>query len=163
MHHVWKLHGLLRSIISDCGTQFVNNFWKFLWKRLGISIRLSIAWHPETDDQTEQLNGVIEQYLRAYINYLQDDWPDWLLLAEFTGNNTNSETTKVSPFFANKGFHPRMGFEPAETPPSNIKKVNADAFATRIEEIQKILQDNILIAQADHECHANWHRDLAPQ
>ena len=163
VHHVWKLHGLPRSIISDRGTQFVNDFWKFLYKRLGISVRLSTAWHPEIDGQTERLNGVMEQYLRAYVNYLQDDWPDWLPLAEFTGNNTKSETTKVSPFFANKGFHPRMGFEPAEPLPSNIRKVNADAFATRMEEIQEILRDNMLIAQADHECHANQHRGPAPQ
>ena len=49
VHYIWKLHGLLRSIISDCGTQFVNNFWKFLFKRLAISVRLSTAWHPKTD------------------------------------------------------------------------------------------------------------------
>ena len=105
----------------------------------------------------------MEQYLRAYVNYLQDDWPDWLPLAEFTGNNTKSETTKVSPFLANKGFHPRMGFEPTEPSPSNIREVNADAFATRMEEIQEILQDNMLIAQANHERHANRHRGPAPQ
>ena len=163
VYHVWKLYGLPRSIISDCGTQFVNDFWKFLCKRLGISIRLSTAWHPKTDGQTEQLNEVMEQYLRAYINYLQDDWPDWLPLAEFTGNNTKLETTKVSPFFANKGFHPCMSFKPAKPPSSNIREVNADAFATRMEEIQKILQDNILIVQADHECYANRHRGPAPQ
>ena len=163
VHHVWKLHGLPRSIISDRGTQFVNDFWKFFCKRLGINVRLSTAWHSKTDGQTERLNGVMEQYLKAYVNYLQDDWPDWLPLAEFTGNNTKSETTKVFPFFANKGFHPRMGFEPAESPPSNIREVNADTFAMRMEEIQKILRDNMLIAQADHERHANRHRGPAPQ
>ena len=56
-----------------------------------------------------------------------------------------------------------MGFEPAKPPPSNIIEVNADAFATQIEEIQEILRDNMLIAQADHERHANQHRGLAPQ
>ena len=61
----------------------------------------------------------------------------------------------MSLFFANKGFHPRIGFKPAELPSSNIREVNADAFATQIEEIQKILQDNILIEQANHKCHAN--------
>ena len=155
MHHVWKLHGLFRSIISDCGTQFVNDFLKFLCKRLGISIRLYTTWHPKTDGQTKQLNKVIEKYLRAYVNYLQDDWLDWLPLAKFTGNNTKSETTKVSPFFANKKFHPRMSFEPAKPLLSNIREVNTDAFAMRMEEIQEMLQDNLLIVQADHECHAN--------
>ena len=105
----------------------------------------------------------MEQYLRANVNYLQDDWPDWLPLAEFTVNNTKSETTKVSPFFANKGFHPRISFKPAEPPPNNIREVNADVFPMRIEEIQEILRDNILIAQVNHERYANQHRGQAPQ
>ena len=54
-----------------------------------------------------------------------------------------------------------MGFEPDESSPSNIKEVNADVFITRMEEIQEILQDNMLIAQADHERHANRHRGPA--
>ena len=77
----------------------------------------------------------MEQYLRVYVNYLQDDWPNWLLLAEFTSNNTNSEITKVSLFFANKAFHSCMGFKFAKPSPSNIREVNADVFATQIEEI----------------------------
>ena len=163
MHHVRKLYGLPKSIILDRGTQFVNDFWKFLCKRLGISVRLSTAWHPKTDSQTKRLNRVMEQYLKAYVNYLQDDWPNWLSLAEFTSNNTKSETTKVSPFFANKGLHPCMGFEPAKPPSSNMRKVNADAFAMQMKEIQKILQDNMLIVQANHERYANRHCGLAPQ
>ena len=105
----------------------------------------------------------MEQYLRVYVNYLQDNWPDWLPLAKFIGNNTKSKTTKMSSFFANKGFHPCMSFEPAEPPPNNIKEVNVDVFATRIEEIQIIIRDNMLIAQADHERHANQHCGPAPQ
>ena len=60
MHHIWKLHSLPRSIISDCGTQFVNNFWKFLCKRLGISVRLSTTWRPKTNGQSKRLNGVMK-------------------------------------------------------------------------------------------------------
>ena len=105
----------------------------------------------------------MKQYLRAYVNYLQDNWPNWLLWAEFTGNNTKSETTKVSSFFAIKGFHLCMSFKPAVPPPSNIREVNANAFATRMEGIQKILRDNMLIAQANHKRYANWHRGPAPQ
>ena len=70
----------------------------------------------------------------------------------------------MSPFFANKRFHPRMSFEPAKPPPSTIREVNADAYATRIEEIQETLQDNMFIAQADHKRrHANQHCGPAPQ
>ena len=56
-----------------------------------------------------------------------------------------------------------MSFKPAEPPSNNIREVNADAFATQIEEIQEILQDNMLIAQANHERHANRHCGPAPQ
>ena len=69
----------------------------------------------------------------------------------------------MSLFFANKGFHPRMGFKSAKPPPSNIRKVNADAFTTQIEEIQEILRDNMLIAQTNHKRHANRHCGPAPQ
>ena len=95
---------------------------------------------------TKPLNGVIKQYLRAYVNYLQDNQPNWLPLAEFTGNNTKSEIIKMSPFFANKRFHPHKGFKPIELPTGNIREFNSDNFATQMEEIQKILWDNILIA-----------------
>ena len=66
-------------------------------------------------------------------------------------------------FFVNKGFHSLIGFEPAKLLPSNIRDINANAFATRMKEIQKILQDNMLITQADHECYANQHYGPALQ
>ncbi len=64
------------------------------------------GYHPEGDGQTECLNQVLEQYLRAYMNYQQDDWSSLLPLAEFAYNNAMNETTRVSLFFANKGYHP---------------------------------------------------------
>lgn len=77
----------------------------------------------------------MEQYLRVCVNYLQDNWPNWLPLVKFVGNNTKSKITKVTPFFANKKFYPQIGFEPAEPLPSNIQEINADFFAIRIDEI----------------------------
>jgi len=62
---------------------------------------LSTPFHSETDRQTERMNAIIEQYLRCYISYLQDDWEVWLYLAEFAGNNQASKATGISPFFAN--------------------------------------------------------------
>ncbi|EKV18173.1 hypothetical protein PDIG_11210 [Penicillium digitatum PHI26] len=106
--HVWKLHGLPNTVVSDRGPQFVAQFWKHLTKRLRITNLLSTAYHPETDGQTERANAVLEQYLRAYVSYLQDDWSEWLPLAEFTANSHYSESTRVSPFYANYGFHPRI-------------------------------------------------------
>ena len=70
--HVWKDHGLPNSIISDRKRPFVSHFWEPLTTRLGISADLSIAYHPKTDGQTEIMNSVLEQYLRAYVNYFQN-------------------------------------------------------------------------------------------
>ena len=107
----------------------------------------------------------MEQYFCAFVNYLQDDWLEWLPLAEFVGNNTESETTKVIPFFANKGFHPRMGVEPSigTKQPTNANELNAESFANQIDEIQVILRGHMLLAQADYEKYANRHRGTAPQ
>jgi hypothetical protein len=75
---------------------------------------MTVAHRPEGDGQTERMNAVLEQHLRAYVSYMQDDWSDWLPLAEFAANSMFSETTGLSPFFANYGFYPRLGVEPIE-------------------------------------------------
>jgi len=75
---------------------------------LGIKANLLTAYHPKTDGQTKQVNQILEQYLLVYVNYQQDDWVDLLLLAEFAYNNTSHLATMVTPFFANKGFHPKL-------------------------------------------------------
>ena len=66
-------HGLPNTIISDRGPQFVSEFWNILTRSLRITALLSTAFHPQTDGQTERLNAVMEQHLRAYVSYLQDD------------------------------------------------------------------------------------------
>jgi len=53
----------------------------------------------------------MEQHLRAYVSYLQDNWTDYLFLAKFASNNLVSDTTSISPFFANHGIHPKHDFE----------------------------------------------------
>lgn len=104
----------------------------------------------------------MEQYLRAYVSYQQDDWPDWLPIAEFVGNNTVSETTKVTPVFANKGYHPRMGFEPV-TPVRNLpQQLAAEEFASHMERLNDNLGTEMRFAQAQYETTANRHRAPAP-
>jgi hypothetical protein len=68
----------------------------------------------------EWMNAVMEQYLQAHINYVQDDWAEWLLLAEFAMNNQASETIWLSPFFTNKGFHPYCQFDLLPVVTNNI-------------------------------------------
>jgi hypothetical protein len=84
--HIWKLHGIPEEVISDRGPQFISQFMCELSKCLGIKITASTAFHPQTDRQTEHINQEVKQYLRVFVNQCQDDWYDWLALAEFTYN-----------------------------------------------------------------------------
>ena len=74
--NIWKLHGLPESIISDRRPQFAAGLMKELNKVLGIKSKLSMAFHPQTDGQTERVNQKLEQYLRMFINYRQEQWPE---------------------------------------------------------------------------------------
>jgi transposase InsO family protein len=159
-HHVWKLHGLPKTVVSDRGPQFVSEFWDHLTRRLKIKSLLSTAYHPETDGQTERRNAILEQYLRAYVSYLQDDWSEWLPLAEFAANSAYSETTKVSPFFANYGFHPVMGFEPIHTAESPAAR-DAKEFAEHMQKVTDFVRAEMLSAQARYEEAANRRREPA--
>jgi len=101
--NVWKLHGLPESIISDRGPQFAAGVIRELNGMLGIDSKLSTAFHPQTDGQTERMNQELEQYLRTFIDHQQEQWPEWLGTAEFAYNNKVQTSTKVSPFKANSG------------------------------------------------------------
>jgi hypothetical protein len=162
--YVWKLHGLPESIVSDRGSLFTSEFWKRLCKRLRIDALLSTAFHPETDGQTEIANAALEAILRCYVNYHQDDWSEWLPLAEFALNNQESESTKMSPFFANSASHPRMGFEPlSKVPePETPDETDADRLSQVMEEILELLRDETSFSQAVMTSQADRHRLPAP-
>ena len=110
-NNVWKLHRLPESVILDRGTQFAAGLMKELNKMLGIETKLFIAYHPETDGQTERTNQELEQYLRMYFNHRQNNWSEWLASAEFAFNNKVYTATKMLPFQANYGRELRMGFD----------------------------------------------------
>jgi len=68
LREIFRLHGVPQDIITDRGSIFTSDLWKETTKKLGIEIRLSTAFHPQTDGQTEWTNSTLEQYLRAYVN-----------------------------------------------------------------------------------------------
>ena len=104
---VWKLHGLPSEIISDMDAKFSGKFWESLCKSLGMKRIMSTAYHPQTDGHTERNNQVLKGYLRNFVNYDQNDWYQLLPLAEYAYNNSKASAHKVTPFFANYGFHPQ--------------------------------------------------------
>ncbi len=66
---VVRYHGLSNSIVSDCGSVFTSKLWSSLCYFFGIKQKLSTAFHPQTDGQTERQNSTMEAYLRAFVNY----------------------------------------------------------------------------------------------
>lgn len=108
---VWRLHGLLNTIVSYCGTLFASDFWNSLCRTLGNEPQLSTAFYPQTDAQSQRLNAGFKTYICGYINYFQNDWEKLLPLAEFAGNNHRSETTGTSRFFTNVRQDPRTFFD----------------------------------------------------
>ena len=76
---------------------------------MGIEGNFFIAYHPQTDRQTEHINQKIKQYLRVYVNFRQNDWSEWLSTVEFLYNDKVQTSTGHSPFFVNYSHHPFKG------------------------------------------------------
>ena len=158
LHYVWREEGYPRSVVSDRGTQFTSKFWNRLCNRIGTKPKLSTAFHPETDGQTESANHTLKAYLRAYINWTQNDWWDWLPLAEFEANSDINASTGVSPFLATKGYNPRSGTEP-DLPQSNDRDTSAaDKLVGKIEDLRKHVRAQLAWARAKYEEYANQNR-----
>ena len=136
LHYIWREEGYPRTIVSDRGTQFTSKFWTRLCERIGTKPKLSTAFHPETDGQTEIVNQSLKAYLRAYINWTQNNWVDWLPIAEFEANSDVNTSTKVAPFVATKGYLPRSGLEPEATQGKDRDEKAAEALLKKIENIR---------------------------
>jgi len=95
--------------VSDRGSQFAAELTKELNRMLGIEMRLSTAFYPQTDGQTEWMNQELEQYLQFFMDYRQKNWPEWLALAKFAVNNKVHMATKVSSLMTNYRRELRMG------------------------------------------------------
>ena len=115
LKEVWKLHGLPSEIISDMDTKSSGEFWESLCKALGMKRKMSMAYHPETDGQTERSNQVLEGYLHNFVNYDQNDWYQLLPLAEYANNNSQASAHKLTPFGPTTAFIPKQNGGKKET------------------------------------------------
>ena len=145
LRYVFKNHGLPKDIVSDRGTQFVSKFTRALLALCDIKGNRSTSFHPESDGQTERVNQTLEQYLRIYCDYHQDNWSQLLPLAEFVYNNAKNVSTGMSPFYANYGYHPRHTIRIQQ--PAGNTNPSADTFIQRLEEIHEELRVHLESAQ----------------
>lgn len=157
--YVWKDFGLPESIISDQGTIFVSKFMEALNHLLGIRTNISTAYHPETDGQTERINQEVEQYLRIFVNYQQNNWADWLSLAEFSYNDKINKSTGHSPFMLNWGRNPQKGIEGKRE--STVEA--ATDFVKRMEELRKEAEAALERAAQDMKTHFDRRHEAEPE
>jgi len=149
--HVFSKHSVPSHVTSDRGSEFVSNFFRSLGTALDMCLHFTSGYHPKGDGQTERMNQTLEQYLCVYCNYQQDNWSKLLSLMEFAYNNAPSATISVSPFFANKEYHPNITVHPEH----DIASFRAHNFAVDLNELQSTLKAEISMAQQRYQKSAN--------
>jgi hypothetical protein len=108
MDAVVRRYGVPKGILSDRGSLFTSQYWSDFAYETRVKHRLSTAFHPQTDGQTERMNQTLEQYLRCYCSESQDTWPELLAHAEFAVNNSVHHATRMSPFGLLYGWNPEI-------------------------------------------------------
>ena len=141
----------------DRGPHFAAEMTKELNAILRIEIKLSTAFHLQTNSQTEKMNQELEQYLRFFIDHRQKDWPEWLTSAEFAINNKAHLTTKVSPFIANYERELKISVDLRRK--EKIEK--ATEFAERMRKVQKEAGAALVKAQEEIKRQADRGREKA--
>ncbi len=137
MREVVRLHGVPQAILSDRDPRFTAHFWRAFWSKLGTTLTMSTAYHPQTDGQTERANRTLEEMLRSVVNFKQDDWDEHLAAAELAVNNSKHASTGFTPFRLTFGQEVQLPLDHAVAAarPSN----NPDA-AARIERLHADLE-----------------------
>lgn len=114
-HHVCRLHGMPRDIVSDQDARWKGKFWTELCRLWGTTQSMSTPYHPQTDGRTERADGTLEEMLRHFVNTTGNDWDEHLDGAEFACNNAWHESIRSTPFLLNSGQQPHtplsMGLE----------------------------------------------------
>jgi transposase InsO family protein len=128
MQHIFRQHGMPRSIVSDRDGRFLNPWWQQFVSGLGTKAQMSTAFHPCTDGQSERTNQTMEQVLRGFVDARQQNWVTLLPMLEFAYNNSVHASYGNTPFYLLYGVHPRAPIDEALQLPNAASPLN-DAHA----------------------------------
>jgi hypothetical protein len=149
------LHGVPKTIVSDRGALFIARFWEQLQESLGTQLLRSTAYHPQTDGQTERVNRVLEDLLRACVLQFDKSWDKCLSLAEFSYNNSYQASLKMAPFEALYGRRCRT---PLSWSQPGERAIYGPDLVTEAEEKVQIIQRNLQAAQNRQKAYADRRR-----
>jgi hypothetical protein len=144
LDRIVRLHGIPKTIISDRGPQFIAHFWEQLHKNLGTKLIHSSDYHPQTDGQTERVNQIINDMLRACIIHFDKSWDKCLALAEFSYNNSYQASLKMAPFEALYG---RRCCTPLHWSQVGERKFFGPNLVKEAEERVEMIKENLKAAQ----------------
>jgi hypothetical protein len=142
-------------IISDREAQFIVRFWEQLQQALGTKLIRSSAYHPQTDGQTERINQILEDMLRACVLQYDKNWDKCLSLAEFSYNNSYQTSLKMAPFEALYGRRCRTPLSWSQT---GERKIFGPDLLTEAEDKVKTIQTNLKAAQSRQKSYADIRR-----
>jgi transposase InsO family protein len=161
---VYPYYGPPVTIVSDRGPQFVSAFWKVFTGILGIKLKLSTAYHPQTDGQTEIVNQYLDQRLRPFVSYFQDDWSELLPMMDYAQATLPHSSTGFAPIQLELGYLPRTSFDwdqPTSDPLTAREKLSrneARQYSQRLEKAWEAARENLKRAQDIMSRQANKHR-----
>ena len=153
-----RQHGIPHAIVSDRGAQFTGQMWKDVCSSLGIQLKLSTAFHPQTDGATERMNAVVKDFLRKHVNPMQDDWARWIPLAQIAINNRPAGATDLSPFFLTHGTHAITDGQ-LQAPAAGVAK----AIRQKLDSATEWAQAALAAARQEMETRVNSRRRSSPR
>ncbi|KAA3484278.1 DNA/RNA polymerases superfamily protein [Gossypium australe] len=134
---VVRLHGVPISIISDNDPRFTSRFWKKLQEALGTRLNFSIAFHRQTDGQSERVIQVLEDMLRCCVLEFEGSWERYLPLVEFAYNNSYQLSIRMAPYEALYG-------RPCEITERIGLVAYRLALSVKLEKIQNVFHGSML-------------------
>jgi len=153
--------GLPLSIVSDRDTRFTSKFWQALCALLGIKLRMSTAYHPQSDGQAEKANSTLETFLKAYIAQLPrpEQWVQLLPLAEFTYNAAKHKAIGMAPFEADIGYISRLPLDLLAPDPWRLDSEEGVAYAEELSNTLRMLRERTEETQVTMTAEANEKRN----
>ncbi|GJP47495.1 hypothetical protein CLOM_g6682 [Closterium sp. NIES-68] len=155
VRYIISQHGIPTTLITDRDPKFTSKFWKELMSLLGTKLAMSSAYHPQTDGQTERLNQIVQQLLRAACKDEISKWDLHLPVLEFAYNNATHAATGQTPFFLCYGRHPHT----PQKPTASATVQPAHDFITTMHQLWDRTHKRLLDIQQQQKRQADRHRN----
>ena len=141
-HHIFLMFSWPEGIISDRGSVFISSYWFAVYEHIKVKRHLSITFHPQMNNQTEQQNSTLKQYLKCFCNWKQNDWAEFLTLTEFVYNCSKHASTGLAFYEVLYGYLPELETNLSETQGRDIP--DAQNHVRKLEAMQKELENKLV-------------------